>query len=63
MINVTKEYTTSTKSDEDDVDVALQCQIVSFHKSENSTTNQQMKMEKKEKHQPDWTQWHRGSTS
>jgi hypothetical protein len=55
MNNVTKECTTSTKSDEDDVDVALQCQIVSFHKSENSTTNRQMKTEKKEKHQPDWT--------
>jgi uncharacterized protein involved in outer membrane biogenesis len=47
------EYTAFTKSDQDD-DVALKCQTVSFHISENSTTNQQMKM-KKEKHQPDWT--------
>jgi len=31
MNSVTKVYTASTKSDEDDVHVALQCQIVSFH--------------------------------
>ena len=55
-MNVTKEYTVSTKSVQDNIDVAVKCQITSLHKSENNITNQEMmKTEKKEQHQPDWT--------